>query len=417
MSELLKRLFITNWPRKLVALITAVFVWFLVNQTITITRTIPDIPIRIINLPPDKTVVGLLPNGLLNKRISITVTGSKSTVRDLRPSDLEVVINADGQKESWIATIDKRNLFNINQDLDLRKSITNVSANDIYIKMSRLITEEIPITITKPIGDPPKGFQFLDIWPKRLMQKVSGPEEQVRALKERGLEVTFNLNRITESELETLYNRQGKKEEVTYKIPDSWKKVAIPFKDNVLETINDPRADLLRIDFLKQELIPLGSELPITIFFPLKYSATINPQTYSLATSDSIVKKNGLKRLTIPLYVRDVSRLFLDVVRDNLLLIVVASPTSIQENLNWAVEFIDEKALEDAFVEASLRHVEKKYAEEESFTKYSEQTVRYRFRDYLRNLVLYTEDGSPLNLEARLSTNTITIKQIPPAKQ
>lgn len=417
MSELLKRLFITNWPRKLVALITAVFVWFLVNQTITITRTIPDIPIRIINLPPDKTVVGLLPNGLLNKRISITVTGSKSTVRDLRPSDLEVVINADGQKESWIATIDKRNLVNINQDLDLRKSITDVSANDIYIKMSRLITEEIPITITKPIGDPPKGFQFLDIWPKRLMQKVSGPEEQVRALKERGLEVTFNLNRITESELETLYNRQGKKEEVTYKIPDSWKKVAIPFKDNVLETINDPRADLLRIDFLKQELIPLGSELPITIFFPLKYSATINPQTYSLATSDSIVKKNGLKRLTIPLYVRDVSRLFLDVVRDNLLLIVVASPTSIQENLNWAVEFIDEKALEDAFVEASLRHVEKKYAEEESFTKYSEQTVRYRFRDYLRNLVLYTEDGFPLNLEARLSTNTITIKQIPPAKQ
>ena len=414
MSEILKRLFITNWPRKLIALITAIFVWFLVNQTITITRTIPDVPIRIVNLPSDKTVVGLLPNNLLNKRVSLTITGSKSTVKDLRPTDIEVVINADGHKESWIATIDRRNLVGLNQEIDLRKNITDVTANDIYIKLSKLITEEISIFVTKPIGDPPKGFQFLDIWPKRLKQKVSGPEEQVRALKERGLEVTFNLNRITQTELDALYNRQGKNDEITFKIPDSWKKVAIPFKDNALESINDPRADLLRIDFLKQELIPLDSELPITIFFPIKYSTTINPQTYSLATNEIVQKKNGLKRLTIPLYVRDVSRLFLDVVRDNLLLIIVAAPESVQENLHWAIEFIDEKALEDAFVKASLQQVEEKYAEEESFTKYSEQVVRYHFRDYLRNLVLYTEDGEPLDLNAHLQANRITITQIVP---
>ncbi len=411
MSEILKRLFITNWPRKLVALLTAIFVWFLVNQTITITQTIPDVPIRIVNLPPDKTVVGLLPNGLLNKRVSIAVTGSKSVVKDLRSTDIEIVINADGQKESWIATIDKRNVASLNQDFDLQKSITDVSANDIYIKLSKLITEEIPIIVTKPIGDPPKGFQFLDIWPKRLRQKVSGPEEQVRALKERGLDLTLNLNRISQSELESLYNRQGKRDEITFKIPDAWKKVAIPFKENTLEAVNDPRADLLRIDFLKQELIPLGSELPITIFFPLKYSNTINPQTYSLATNEIVQKKSGLKRLTIPLYVRDVSRLFLDVVRDNLLLIIVAAPESVEEDLRWAVEFIDEKALEDAFVEASLQLVKEKFAEEENFTKYSEQAIRYRFRDYLRNLVLYTEDGLPVQLNARLNASTITITQ------
>ncbi|MCH9627085.1 MAG: hypothetical protein S4CHLAM2_07190 [Chlamydiales bacterium] len=411
MSELLKRLFVTNWPRKLVAMLTAVFVWFLVNQTITITQTIPDVPIRIVNLPSDKTVVGLLPNGLLNKRVSIAVTGSKSVVKDLRPTDIEIVINADGQKESWIATIDKRNVVSMNQDFDLQKSITDVSANDIYIKLSKLITEEIPIIVTKPIGDPPKGFQFLDIWPKRLRQKISGPEEQVRALKERGLDLTLNLNRISQSELESLYNRQGKRDEITFKIPDAWKKVAIPFKENTLEAVNDPRADLLRIDFLKQELIPLGSELPITIFFPLKYSNTINPQTYSLATNEIVQKKSGLKRLTIPLYVRDVSRLFLDVVRDNLLLIIVAAPESVEEDLHWAVEFIDEKALEDAFVEASSQLVKEKFAEEENFTKYSEQAIRYRFRDYLRNLVLYTEDGLPIQLNAHLNASTITITQ------
>lgn len=411
MKALLKRLFIINWPRKLVALITAIFVWFLVYQTITITQTIPDVPVRITNLPSDMTVVGLLPNGQLNKRVAITLVGNKAALKELQPTDLEIEINASGRKESWIASIGKRDLISLNSQVDIKTAVTEVTANDIYIKLSKLVTDEIPILIPKPIGDPPKGYQFLDIWPKQLKQKVSGPAEQVRALKQRGLEVTFNLNRITEDELNTLYTRQGKKDEVTYKIPGSWKKVAIPFKDNALEPINDPRADLLRIDFLKQEMIPLNAELPITIFFPLKYSNTINPQTYSLATNDIVQKKNGLKRLTIPLYVRDVSRLFLDVVRDNLLLIVVAAPESVQTDLHWAIEFIDEKALEDAFVKASLHQVEEKYGDDKSFTKYSEEAIRYRFRDYLRNLVPYTENGEKLDLKAQLKANTITISQ------
>ena len=173
---LFERLFLRHWPRKVVALTTAIFVWFLVSQTITITRTLSDVPIRIINIPVDKTVQGLLPNGLLSKRISVTLTGSKSVLQDLRPTDIEVVINADGHKESWIATISKRNLVSSSQALDLHNHITNATANDLFIKLSKLVTEEIPVTITKPIGDPPKGYQFLDIWPKYLSQKVSGPE-------------------------------------------------------------------------------------------------------------------------------------------------------------------------------------------------------------------------------------------------
>jgi len=409
MKELFARLFLKNWPRKLVALLTAIFIWFLVNQTITITRTVADVPIRVINLPPDKTVLGLLPNGLLNKRISVTISGSKSVVSDLRSTDLEVVINADGHKESWIATISKRNLMGLNQEFDLHKHITEVTANDIFIKLSKLVTDEVPVTITKPVGDPPKGYQFLDVWPKYLNQKVSGPEEQVRELKQKGIELSFNLNRITQSDLDALFERQ-KKDEISFIVPESWKRVAIPFKDNILEVLNDPRSELLRIDFLKQELIFFGTELPITIFFPLKYSQTINPQTYSLATSGIVQKKNGLKRLTIPLYVRDVSHLFLEVVRDNLLLVIVATPKNIQEYLHWTIQVIDEKNLEDAFVKASYAHAEEKYTEE-SFTKYSEQTIRNRFRDYIRKLVVFTEDGKPFHLKAQLDANTITLEQ------
>jgi hypothetical protein len=410
-SPFLERFFLKNWPRKLVALIAAIFIWFLVSQTITVTRTIADVPVKIINLPPDKTVLGLLPNGLLNKRISITISGSKSVVQDLRPTDLEVVINADGHKESWIATISKRDLVSANQGFDIRKDIKEVTANDLFIKLSKLITEEVPVIITKPIGDPPKGYQYLDIWPKYLNQKISGPEDQVRELKQKGITLTFNLNRITQADLDSLYERQMK-DEISFMVPDAWKKVAIPFKDNALEPLNDPRADLLRIDFLKQELIPLKMELPISIFFPIKYSQTINPQTYSLATNEIVQTKNGLKRLAVPLYVRDVSNLFLEVVRENLLFIVVAVPKSVQEYLDWAIQVIDDKNLEEAYVKATLKQTDEKYSEE-SFTKYSEQAIRYRFRDYMRNLVVYREDGKPFQLRALLEANTITLEQEP----
>lgn len=389
---------------------SAVVIWFLVNETITITRTIPNIPVRIINLPTDKTVIGLLPNGILKYRISVSISGIKSTVNDLRPADLEVVINGEGKKESWIATIDKKDLISNTADKDWKKDIAVVTANDLYIKMSKLVTEEIPLTINKPIGDPPKGYQFLDIWPKYLTQKVSGPQEQVHTLKEHGLEVTFNLNRISKGELDSLQSL-AKTDEISFFIPDAWKMATLPFKGNITEPFNDPRAKLLRIDFLKQDLLELGVDLPITIFFPVKYSKTINPSTYSLALNDFVQKKNGLKLLMIPLYVRDVSRLFLEIVRDNLLLTIIAVPNSVQEDLNWAVEFIDEKALEDEFVAASLKEIESIHRENTSFSQSSERAIRYRFRDYLRNLELYTEDGKSLQLKAHLGASTIELEK------
>ncbi len=410
-KELLHRLFLKNWPRKLVALITAIIVWFLVSQTITVTQTLSNIPVKVINLPKNKTVLGLLPNGYMKYRISITVTGVRSVVEDLVPNDLEIIINAEEKKESWIATITKKNLNNLYEESpEWKKDISSVTSNDIFMKMSNLITEEVPLTINRPFGDPPKGYQFLDIWPKYLTQKVTGPEEQVKALKQRGLEVNYNLSRVMENDLETLA-AQSKTEELTFFVPASWKMVAIPFKGNTPETFNDPRAKLLRIDFLKQELIPLEVELPITIFFPVKYSRTINPQTYSLKMNNFIQKKNGLKLLTIPLFVKDVSGLFLETVRNNLLLTIIAEPKSVRKSLSWVVEFIDTHALENAYVAATLKEMEEVYKEEhESFTKYSEQSIRERFRDYMRNFQLYRGDGSPLKLVGDIDADTITIE-------
>lgn len=397
MKWLLHRIFWQNFPRKIVALLSAIVIWLLVNESITITRTLPDVAIRVINIPPHKTVVGLLPSGLLNKKTSVTITGIKAAVSELKASDIEILINAEGKNESWMAKIDKKSIVNLSGDWDLKRTITEVTGCDIFIKMSRLAVEEIPVTIKPPTGEPVQGYEFLDVWPKHLVQRVSGPEELVIALKRQGLELTFSLDKVSENDLKAAAT-QG--DEISFFIPTAWKEISIPFRDNALEPLNDPRAKFLRLDFLKQELLPLGEKLPVTLFYPLKYAAHLNPHTTSLNPSELIKEENGLHLLTIPLFVKDVSRLFLDVVRGNIELFIIVTPTTTP--LEWSLEFIDEKSLEETFVTLSLERGGEKYAE-------NEELLRSRFRDYKHKLMLYTQESLPLTLEAKLQNSRVLL--------
>src|SRR5690242_20027239 len=94
METLIGRIFISNWQQKLVALATAVVLWFFVSYSIIETKIVPSVPIRVVNIPPDYTILGLLPNGILQKRITLSITGTKDIVEDLEPGDLEVVVDA-----------------------------------------------------------------------------------------------------------------------------------------------------------------------------------------------------------------------------------------------------------------------------------------------------------------------------------
>ena len=394
-----------DWQRKLIALFVALFLWFVINQTIMVSKTIPDVSIRIVDLPEDKIVNHLMPDGYLDRKLSLTVTGNKTFINSLTSLDFEVVISAKGKEETWIETIEKKNLVSLIPDLDIKKRIHSIQPVDLLITLSERVSDRIPVKIEKPIGDPPKGFQFLQVWPTELTQKISGPIQQVQELKKRGLTLTFNLDQISASDLEDLIRPNAPTQEIMFKVPKSWKEITIPFPTKRQVPLNDPKASLLRLYFLKQELIPLPIDLPITIFFPVQYSNTINPQTYSLKTNEIVQKKNGLKRLTIPLFAQDVSQLFLDVVQNNLLLIIVATPNSVQEDLRWVVEFIDEKMLEDTFVKRSI--LERKSED----NPLSESALRAQFRNYIRKLAVYTEDGKPLDLSVKLLSDTIIVEQ------
>lgn len=139
----------------------------------------------------------------------------------------------------------------------------------------------------------------------------------------------------------------------------------------------------------------------------MKYLSTVNPQVYTLDPKDPIVLNQGIFQVNIPLYVKEVSRLFLDVVKNNLAITITMTPNSVLSPLGWAIEFMDEKTLEDTFLKETIAQ---EYGILHDLALIDEVSIRHRFREYLRKLSLFTKDGSPLNLSAEIQDNKVIIQ-------
>lgn len=410
MESMISRFFLHNWQRKLVGLLTAIIIWLFVNHSINGTKTIANVPIRIINLPSDKTISGLLPNGTLSRRIALTVTGTMDVVEELEAGDIEVLLDASlAGNDEWIIQISKKNLVSLNPSIDLRHHITQVEHPDFVVKLSRLVTAKIPVTIETPIGNPPQGYEYLDIWPQILVQSISGPEDDIQKLKEQGLHLTFDLRDITKAELDAIKSNSHN-DEISFPIPKKWKRVIIPFHNNNFEELNDPESQNLRVDFLRKELLPLDKEIPIRVFYPLAELEKINPESYSLETSEDIVKKNGITIFKKPLYAREVSRLFVDVVRESIEIVIVASPKNERNILMWSVEYISPRELEDTYVAFSIANsLANKGNQTSGIPKKKEELLRKRFREYMRRMMLYVAETRKLHIKSSLEGDQIKV--------
>lgn len=381
------------------ALGIAMTIWFLVNHSISGTKTLPSVPIRVINLPIDKTIQGLLPNGFLSKRITLTLTGTKDVIEQVEPGDLEVLIDVSNISNEGVVQITKKNLISLNPNINLPNHVVSVSHPEFGIKLSLLMTEKIPVTIHVPNGSPPEGYEYLDIWPMKLMQTVSGPQDLILNLKNKGLELTFNLNEISKEELDALKSNTEAPfdDEISFLVPEEWKKIILPLATNVTEFLNDPEAKNLQINFLRKEFIPLKGFLPINIFYPLKYSETINPKSHPLGENAYVEFHNDIPVLKIPLFTYNVSKRFLDVVKDHLQIDVMAAPKTEREILEWGIDFIDYAHLEDTYVAFSLSELKMQSG---SKPQEREEYYRQRFLSYMKKFILYLSNHKSLELSS-----------------
>ncbi|MDB2613648.1 hypothetical protein N9Y92_00635 [Chlamydiales bacterium] len=394
-----------NWLQKMVALVSAILIWIFVSQSIVSTKTIPNVPVRIFDLPPNKTISGLLPNGLYSKRMTLTLQGTKDVIDQLEPGDFEVVLDAKRSSNEWVIQLTKKDLKSLNPEIDLSKHITDIKAPEWVIKLSKLTTSKVMVNIYNE-GKTPKGYHFLDIFPHHMMQEVSGPEEEIAELVKEGLEYTVNLSNVTKDELDALATTLD--DEVSYKIPSSWKEIAIPCLPFGPHPLNDSIAEQLTIDFLKDTLIPLNQDLPISVFYPLESSAQLNPKTAPVKINGLIKESNDIPYLALPLYINGASKRFLDIVRSQLTIIINAQATNKGDKLSWNLELVNPKAMEDRFVSLMKNEING-LTKDSSTIEQHEKMLRSRFREYLQNIRLYTDNQRKLSLDCKVIDKEIEV--------
>ncbi|MFA6916192.1 MAG: hypothetical protein WC222_07330 [Parachlamydiales bacterium] len=410
----LYRFFFDHWQRKVVALFSAVILWLFVNHSITDTKTLPNIPIKIINLPADKTVVGLLPNGTLSKRITLTLSGTKDVIQDIEPSDVEVVLDASSvDTNEWIVDITKKNLVSLNPDINLASHITQVEHPDFVIHFSRLITARVPIHILPPIGEAPYGYEYMDIWPTRLFQTITGSEEEIAEIQAKKIQLEIDLSLISKADLEGLKNNvvSGVEiNEVSFYIPPKLRKIFIPYREGLEEDINDPEAKNLHITFLIKQWLPIAGPLPIRVFYPLNLAETLNPDSHPLALNEKIAKIKGINVIKQSFYLYGVNKLFLDVVKDSLEIAIIAAPREEREVLEWGLNIVDAHELENTFVALLLANDQPVKNLGGGGLRRRELLLRQRFRNFMHNLALYLRPEHKLVLDAVVEKDSIIVK-------
>lgn len=407
MRTLLRKIFVDNWLRKLVVLILAMFIWIVVNHSISTTKTVHNVPVKVTNLPKGKTVEGLKTNNFLNKGISLSLTGNKHTLDVISAEDLMVVIDMDRKKKDWIAKVTPKNLLCLNPSIDITQNISTIMHPNLIIKPTNLVREKIPIIVTRPIGEAPNGYHFVDVYPYNLSTYVTGPENVVQRLKAKRLKLTFNLNNVTKEMLDQLHEKESK-DTISFIVPEEWKSIHLPYISTDPIKIDDKQAKGLRIDFAKTDAIPLGRELPVTLFFPPQYRDTLNPDTYELGTNEFTKKQNGILFLKTHLHAKGVSPLFVDIVKDMIQVVVIVTPYNEGQKPLWNVQFIYPIELENRYVaQASANETE---GSSVISPHLRQEYLRNRFRNYMNRFRLYTENNEKLLLNIKIQADKIDVR-------
>ncbi len=414
MNKSLSHYLSNHWKQKLIAIVIAIVAWWFVNQSIIETKVLVGVPIRITNLRPNKTIEGLLPNGILKRRTTLTLTGTKKVIESIEPGDIEVILDAEAAPNEWLVQISKKNIISLNPNIDLSKNIKSVASQEFIIKLSKFLTTEVPVRVGQPLGNLPRSYMFLGIWPERLSQTVSGPEEQVEKLKLEGIDLVFNLNDISPENLEQLTPPETgtfSDDVINFQVPDSWKMVYIHFMSPPLQPINDPNAENMWIELLSKQFIPLESPIPIQVYYPTENLDQVNPESFRLAANNLVDTKEGIPFLNMRLHAYEVSQLFMQIVKDYMQITIIADPLENGKNLKWNVEFIQPQILENRYVAFLSKQYRENTPDDHHPDQQKIENWRNRFRNFMQKIRLYKSRHQRLELNISYENNSIVVRE------
>lgn len=397
---------VKNIPQKIFAFFAAVAIWLLVHQGITVTKTFSNVPIRVVNLPSGMTVPALMPNGIYQKRMTLTLTGTQEVLEGLEPGDFEILLDAKGRVlGEWPLHISKSDLKSLNSDITLSDYITEVSHGELILHLVRITTASVPVEVVVKKEFSPKGYRYLDVWPTRLMQTLTGPEEEIEKIVKSGIVLEIDLSAIPLNLEHSDEHSLEMEDEVSVFVPQEAKQFYLPQISSLFIPLNDPDGKDLRVNFLKEGLIPLNHYIPILLFFPVETNGDYNPLKNSLQTGDFVAEKNGIFYLDKVLYISGASRRFVDIIRGQLSITINVTPRLPLNRMAWNVQIVNPRALEDRYVNLVMGNL----FQTKSTDTQKELFVRARFREYSHALRLYTGKDRKLQLDCRLEGEKIRI--------
>jgi hypothetical protein len=402
MDNIKQNWFFYRWREKLIAIVLASIVWYFVNQTIVVSKTIPNIPVRILNIPQDRVISGILPNGVYQNRVKLTLTGTRQVLENIEPGDLEVVLDANGAPDEWPVEISKKNLVSLNPDFDLNRHIREVSQPDLVIRLSRLTTADVPIYVVPPKGDAPEGYALLDISPRALVQSLTGPKDELQGLEKSGIALEFDLSKITKEELDKLPVKEGK---VLLPILPAWKKIKVPWMGSGYIPMNSSDSSKMEMVFLKKEAFHLHTYLPLLVAYSIEQDVALNPKTAPLEEKGLVGQKEGISYLNLPLSIVGTDLHFAHLIAPHLAIVIDAEKSNRAE-LPWDLVALASQELEDRYVnELKDNMLSVEWGESER-----EERLRQYFRTYLSTMRLVKEGGEPLILDIKRTSEGITVE-------
>ena len=410
MKTILRSLFINGWQRKGVSILVALVVWLVVNHSLTTVRTLTNVPVKIVNIPPGKTVQGLGPNDYLLKKTTLTLTGNQTILEDITSNDLEVHLDAaEMDADDWNAEIKKKNLRSLNPDIEISKAINRVTHASFIVHLTQIVTDTIPVMVTRPTGVPPRGYDFLDVWPYKFNVTISGPENAIASLKRKAQKLTFDMTEITHDQLDAIPPNQtsDQKDVVSFFVPDLWKQIYIPLLSDAPIQIDDPMAKALRIDFIHRTLQAIDFPVSISVFYPPELVNALNPETVKFVESECITVRHGIPYLKLDhLYAKGGSDRFVEIIKNRLHVKLCVSMNDGTPEVTWNLEFTNHQALENEYVKQMLA-VASESGEDDIKPQLREDYLRNRFRSYMHHFVLFTSNNTKLHLKFELKDGAI----------
>ena len=179
-----------DFVAKVLSVVAAIVLWFYVMgvQSPIFEKTFTNLPISLDNLPDSN---GLSVISGYGSTADIKLSGKKSDINKINPSDISVYVDMDNITQAGEVRLD------VNVKAPNNSTIVDIQPSSLVVYVDRTITRSVPVKVNYTGGTTDKSLVIDSLTPASSNVSVTGPEEEVMKISH--AQITLNLGLIDSS--------------------------------------------------------------------------------------------------------------------------------------------------------------------------------------------------------------------------